>query len=259
MTALAVLITGATQGIGLAIAATFLRAGWRVAINSHLPEDGPKALAALAPLGEVIFLPADLSRPSEAERLVQEARAAFGGLECLVSNAGTYQDSAFGTLTEAQFDRTFNLNVKGMIFAAQAFASGCTGTETSPSIICTGSSNSFAAEADSVIYDASKGAVLMLVKSLAASLAKRGIRVNGIAPGLIRTPLTAAGLEAAGRERYLSHQIPLGRIGDPTEIGPAALFLAGQGAGYITGHMLTIDGGILAVQTTWGTEPCPTI
>jgi glucose 1-dehydrogenase len=149
------------------------------------------------------------------------------------------------------FDRTFALNVKGYLFAAQAFARQVAPGRENASIICVGSTNSMAAEKNSVVYDTSKGAVLMLVKSLAVTLAERGIRVNGLGPGIVETPLTAAGLAAPGVRKALERQIPLGRVGRPDDIGGAAVFLASPAARYITGQMLFVDGGILANQMSW--------
>jgi glucose 1-dehydrogenase len=97
--------------------------------------------------------------------------------------------------------------------------------------------------------------VLMMIRSLAVTLAPRGIRVNGIGPGIVETPLTAAGLGAPGVRAALERQIPLGRIGQPVDIGAAAVFLASEEASYITGQMLYIDGGILAHQLSWEVQP----
>jgi NAD(P)-dependent dehydrogenase (short-subunit alcohol dehydrogenase family) len=152
------------------------------------------------------------------------------------------------------FDRTFALNVRAGLFASQAFAGQVQPGQAGASIICVGSTNSMAAERDSVAYDASKGAVLMLVKSLAVTLADRNIRVNGIGPGLVRTPLTEAALASEKLSRALAGQIPLGRIAEPDDIGGAAVFLASDAARYITGQMLFIDGGILANQMSWEAE-----
>lgn len=244
-----VCITGATQGIGFAIATAFARHGARLVINSHLPDDG--AAARLGELTECHFVQADLSTVGGVRRLIDEAHDRLGRLDTLVNNAGTFQDVDFEDLQEAHFDRTFNLNVKGYLFAAQAFAEKVAAGQAGASIVCVGSTNSLAAERNSVAYDASKGAVLMLVRSLAVTLAQRGIRVNGIGPGIVETPLTARGLATPGVRKTLEAQIPLGRIAQPEDIGEAAVFLASPGAGYITGQMLYIDGGILANQMSW--------
>ena len=249
MSAPAVAITGSTTGIGYGIAEAFAKAGARLVINSHLPDNG--ALARLAALTECHFVQADLSTVAGAESFVRTAHAKLGWLDTLVNNAGTFLDRDFGTLDAAVFDRTFNLNVRGYLFAAQAFANLVSEGQENASIVCVGSTNSLAAERNSVVYDASKGAVLMLVRSLAMSLASRGIRVNGVGPGIIETPLTEPGLARPGTREMLAGQIPLGRVGQPDDVGGVAVFLASPAARYVTGQMLYVDGGIIAKQTSW--------
>lgn len=248
-----VCVSGSTQGIGLAIAEAFARTGARLVINSHVDDAASHAaLETLSALTEVRFVRADLSSAGGARAFVDAAHQCFGRLDTLVNNAGTFRDSAFDDLTEEMFDSTFSLNVKGYLFAAQTFVQRLTPDQSNASIICVGSTNSEAAEKDSVIYDASKGAVLMLVRSLAVTLAGRGIRVNGIGPGIVETPLTRAGLDAPQVRGRLQRQIPMGRIANPDDIGGAAVFLASAEARYITGQMLFVDGGILANQMSWG-------
>ncbi len=249
MTPQAVAITGSTHGIGYAIAEAFARAGARLAINSHLPDEG--AAERLGGLTECHFIRADMSSVAGAQGFIAAAREKLGRLDTLVNNAGSFRDVPFDELTEEVFDKTFALNVKGYLFAAQAFVRQLAPGQPNPSIICVGSTNSMAAEKNSVVYDTSKGAVLMLVKSLAVTLAERGVRVNGLGPGIVETPLTAAGLAAPGVRKALVRQIPLGRIGLPDDIGAAAVFLASPEARYITGQMLFVDGGILANQMSW--------
>lgn len=243
-------VTGSTLGIGRAIAGAFARAGGRVVING--PDDNDNgALAEISAWGECHHIAADLATGRGARDLIAGAVARLGGIDTLVCNAGSFFDTAFAELTEDRIDRTFDLNVKGALLCAQGFAAQVAPGHENPSIICTGSTNSLAAEKDSVAYDTSKGAVLMMIRSLAVSLAGRGIRVNGVGPGLIDTPLTAAGLAVAGVRAKVSAQIPLGRIGRPQDVAGAALFLASPLAGYVTGHMIYVDGGILAQQMSW--------
>jgi glucose 1-dehydrogenase len=249
MTNPAVAITGSTTGIGYAIAEAFAQAGARLAINSHIADTA--AVARLSDITECHFIEADISTVAGAQGFVAQASEKLGRLDTLVNNAGTYRDIEFDDLTEAIFERTFNLNVKGYLFAAQAFVKQLSAEQSNPSIICVGSTNSLAAEKNSVVYDTSKGAVLMLIRSLAVTLASRGIRVNGIGPGIVETPLTKAGLDTPGVRPALERQIPLGRVGMPADIGGAAVFLASPAARYITGQMLYVDGGILANQMSW--------
>lgn len=245
-----VAITGSTTGIGYAIAEAFARNGARLVINSHLADDGGAA-ERLGKLTECHFVQADISTVAGAQDFVAAAHEKLGRLDTLVNNAGTFRDTDFDDLTEEVFDRTFALNVKGYLFAAQAFVKGLAPGQENPSIVCVGSTNSLAAEKNSVVYDTSKGAVLMLIRTLAVTLAERGIRVNGIGPGIVETPLTAKGLVTPGVRPALERQIPLGRVGVPDDIGGAAVFLASLAARYITGQMLYVDGGILANQMSW--------
>lgn len=244
-----VCISGSTQGIGRAIAEAFARAGARLVINSHLPDEA--AARELGALTECHFVQADMSTVEGARGFVEQARERLGRLDTLVNNAGSFRDVAFEELDQKRFDDTFNLNVRGYLFASQAFAATVAPEQSGASIVCVGSTNSLGAERNSVAYDASKGAVLMLIRSLAVTLAPRRIRVNGIGPGIVETPLTEAGLASPGVRRTLEAQIPLGRVGMPVDIGAAAVFLASPGASYITGQMLYVDGGILANQMSW--------
>lgn len=249
MTRPCVCVTGSTQGIGFAIAKAFSKSGARIVINSH--EANSPALAELSELTECHYIQSDLSTEDGAKYLIEQAHRKLGALDTLVNNAGTFTDVEFGGLEGEMFDRAFDLNVKGYLFAAQAFAAHVPSGANGASIICVGSTNSLTAEKDSVIYDSTKGAILMMVRSLAVSLADRGIRVNGIGPGLIETPLTKAGLEVGDTRAIRRRQIPLGRIGQADDIGGAAVFLASADAAYITGQMLYIDGGIVARQMSW--------
>ena len=249
MKKLNVCVTGSTQGIGLAIAKEFARTGARLVINSN--EIDIAAVKEFMDLGECHFVCADLSTTKGAVSFIDQAYKKLGRLDTLVNNAGTFTDGKFGSLTETMFDLGFNLNVKGYLFAAQAFADKIDNNQTDASIICVGSTNSLSAEKNSVIYDSSKGAILMMVRSLAVSLADKGIRVNGIGPGIIETPLTKVGLDKPGTRETLKKRIPLGQIGTAEQIGGTAVFLASPAASYITGQMLYVDGGILAQQISW--------
>ena len=244
-----VCITGSTHGIGYGIAKAFALKGARLVINSHI--DNIEAKKKLSEITECHFIKADLSTVKGARNFIQKSYESLGNLDTLINNAGTFLDTNFEDVTEEIFDQTFNLNVKGYMFASQAFAEKIPKDRDTASIICIGSSNSKAAEKNSVIYDTSKGAILMMIRSLAISLAKKNIRVNGIGPGLIETPLNYAGINKGNNKKMLTAQIPLGRIGDPKDIGGTAVFLSSLEAKYITGQILYVDGGILANQMNW--------
>ena len=244
-----VCISGSTHGIGYGIAEAFAKKGARLVINSHLDDNG--ALKKLSDMTECHYVKSDLSTVAGAEYFVDKSFELLGNLNTLINNAGTFLDQDFENISEEDFDKTINLNVRGYMFASKAFAKKVTHNNENKSILCIGSSNSKAAEKNSVIYDTSKGAVLMMIRSLAISLAEKNIRVNGIGPGILETPLTKDGLEKGNNKQVLKSQIPLGRIGLPKDIGGAAVFLSSEEAEYITGQMLYIDGGILANQMNW--------
>lgn len=246
-----VVVTGSTFGIGLGIAQAMLEAGARVVLNSNRdPEDD--VLERLGKLGECHFVRADLSEVAECSRLIDEAAGLLGGLDCLCNNAGTFTDRPFVECDADDYARIMDLNVRGYYFTSQAFARVVGKRDADASIVCTGSTNGLRAEMESVLYDMSKGAVLMFVRSLALVMAKIGIRVNGIAPGLVKTPLH---LEYFGDRpdllSLLEGQIPLGRRAELDDVGPPAVFLASEAAKYITGQMLYLDGGMMAQQIIW--------
>lgn len=246
-----VLITGSTMGIGLGIAKKLLNAGAKVVINSRAEKD-KTLLKELNALGYCEYVRADLSKPNEAKAAVKEAFEKLEGLDCLINNAGTFADVPFEQLEEEHVDKTFNLNVKGYLFTSQEFVN-CVGKRNfDASIIHIGSTNSLQAEKGSIVYDCSKGAILMMIRSMAVSLAEKGIRCNGIGPGFIQTPLTQKGIDKNPNiVPTLSAQIPMNRIGNINDCGGAAVFLCSDASEYINGQMLYVDGGILSQQMIW--------
>jgi NAD(P)-dependent dehydrogenase (short-subunit alcohol dehydrogenase family) len=247
-------LTGGTEGIGLAMAESLIQQGASV-VTCGLKDPSPDLLAAYAGNPDFHIMQTDLSRPENAKDFVQQAFSRLGGLDHLINNAGTFQDVPFLDIGPEQFHKTFDLNVGGYFFCSQEFVRLVGSGNQEASIICVGSTNSIQAEEGSVLYDSSKGAVLMLVRSMAVELAPRGIRVNGIAPGIIETPLSAPGLTDATTRRCIEHQIPLGRIGVPRDVGGTAVYLCSDLAGYVTGQMIYVDGGVSALQMK--RTPCP--
>lgn len=239
----AALVTGSSQGIGLALATGLHEAGARV-ICHGLPQR-PAELPEWAG-----YVSADLCAPDAPAKLIEEAFKLEPGLDTLLCNAGSFFDIPFLEMTRERWDRTVALNQASVYFTAQAFAKRMVQEKRRGSIVITSSTNGFQAEMDSTAYDASKGALVMLTKSLAVSLADHGIRVNGVAPGLIRTPLTAGVTNSPENKAMLDHyekKVLLGRVGAPADVAGAAVFLTSDAASYITGETIIVDGGL----TTW--------
>ncbi|MCF3650494.1 SDR family NAD(P)-dependent oxidoreductase [Synoicihabitans lomoniglobus] len=236
----AALVTGSSQGIGLAIAQAIHAAGARVVFH------GKTDPAPAMPAGSA-WLTGDLLAKDGAEKLVRDAFAAAPDLNLLVCNAGSFFDAPFLEMDDERWDRTMDLNVRANYFVAQAFARELVARERPGSIVTTCSTNGFQSEADSTAYDTSKGALVMMTRSLAHSLAPHRIRVNGIAPGLIHTPLTAS-LKGTPQETHYEKKILLGRLGSAEDCAGAAVFLLSSAASYITGQIIVVDGGLTVGQ-----------
>lgn len=236
----AALVTGSSQGIGLAMGRSLQEAGARVVFHGLQP----------AVEGITSYVQADLMQNDGPQRLVDAAFALEPGIDTLVCNAGSFFDLPFLEMTRERWDKTMQLNLASAFFTAQAFARRLVAAKRGGSIVITSSTNGFQGEMDSCAYDASKGALVMLTKSLAVSLADHGIRVNGIAPGLIKTPLTAQWMESRDRT-LLDHyekKILLRRVGAPEDVAGAVTFLCSPAASYITGEVIVIDGGLTSCQ-----------
>jgi 3-oxoacyl-[acyl-carrier protein] reductase len=183
-----------------------------------------------------------VSKKAEIEKLFSEAKKSFGKVDILVNNAGVYEFAPIEDVTEEQFDKMFDLNVKGLILASKESVKHF-GTEGG-SIINISSIASTSAPATSSVYSGTKGAVDTITKVLAKELGPKNIRVNAINPGMVETEgVHAAGFAESEFRKQIEAQTPLGRIGQPDDIAPAAVFFASKDSAWITGETLSITGG----------------
>ncbi|MGO8961030.1 MAG: SDR family NAD(P)-dependent oxidoreductase [Streptosporangiaceae bacterium] len=247
-----VLVCGGSSGIGLATARRFLEEGSRVFLVGLGPSEVAAAVTGLREHGgDVAGLACDVSDEGNVARMVDAADAALHGIDVLANNAGTAQREPFLTITAADWDRILAVNLRGMFLVAQAVSNKMVLRGSGGVIINMSSTNGIAGEKDYAHYNASKGGVLLLTKTMAVELGRRGIRVNALCPGYIRSPLNAAiaaGLGDAFEEDYARQRIPLGRVGQPEEVAAAYAFLASEDASFVHGTGLVIDGGQLAVM-----------
>ncbi|HEX3881231.1 MAG TPA: glucose 1-dehydrogenase [Stellaceae bacterium] len=239
-----VLVTGAQQGIGAAMAAVFAVAGADVAVN-WLDDRAAAELVAEAVRGHgrrATVIKADLSRVDEARGLVAAAEAALGPIDVLVNNAGIFPRIDFLAMEEEDWDIVQAVNLKGSAFCAQAAARSMVKGGREGAIVSLTSGAAYRGSPHGVHYCASKGGIVSMTRQMALELAPHRIRVNAIAPGLTDTAQPRYGsteeeIAAGGRG------LPLGRIAQPEEIAKAAVFLASDDAGFITGQVIHVNGG----------------
>jgi 3-oxoacyl-[acyl-carrier protein] reductase len=247
-----VLITGGSSGIGLAAAERFLEEGSRVFVCGLDPGQVEAAVASLTGKGEISGLACDVSLEADVARLTGLATRALGGMDVLVNNAGIARRDPFLAISPADWDRILAVNLRGMFLTAQAVSRQMVERGGGGVIINMCSTNGIAGEEDYAHYNASKGGVLLLTKTMAVELGGHGIRVNALCPGYIRTPLNdaiAAGIGGGEFESaYIRDRIPLGRAGQAQDVAAAYAFLASDDAAFIHGSALVIDGGQLAVM-----------
>ena len=238
------IVTGAATGIGTAIAVSLAAAGAAVAVN-HLRDDEPadRVVARItAAGGRAIAVRADVSDRAQVKRLFTATRTAFGPVDVLVNNAAVFAFQPLAAVTEEEFHREFDTNVLGPILTVQEFA-GQTDL-VGGSVINIASSGITLFPANSGLYTATKSALTAVTKIAARELAARGIRVNAIAPGGVVTDnARASGILDGPAEARITAAIPLGRLGDPEDIGPVAVFLASDAARWITGDVIFAAGG----------------
>jgi NAD(P)-dependent dehydrogenase (short-subunit alcohol dehydrogenase family) len=237
------LITGADSGIGRAVAALYAREGADIAIL-YLCEhdDASKSKEIVEKVGRhAITIAGDIGDKQFCERAVQQTVEQLGKLDILVNNAGEqHYDEDIGNITEEQLKRTFQTNVFGMFFLTQAALPHL--KEGSAIVNCT-SETTYKGSPGLLDYSSTKGAIVGFTRSLAKNLVKKGIRVNGVAPGPIWTPLNPSGGQPPEKIPEFGKDTPMGRPGQPNEVAPSFLFLACEDSSYMTGQVLHPDGG----------------
>jgi len=239
------LVTGASKGIGASIAKHLAAEGAAVVVNYATSKQGADRVVGeiVEGGGKAVAVRANVAKQAEIERLFSETKQAFGRLDILVNNAGVYEFSPIDQITEGHFHKQFDLNVLGLILASQEAAKHF-GPEGG-SIINISSVASTLAPPNASVYSATKAAVDAVTKSLAKELGSRKIRVNAINPGMVETEgVHAAGFTESDFRKQVEAETPLGRIGQPEDIAPAAVFLASPDASWITGETLVIAGGL---------------
>jgi 3-oxoacyl-[acyl-carrier protein] reductase len=237
-------VTGASKGIGADIAKHLAAEGAAIVVNYASSKEGADRVVDEITKrgGQAIAVQGDVAKKIDIERLFAATNKAFGRLDILVNNAGVYQFAPLEEVKENEFHREFNTNVLGLILATQE-AVKYFGAEGG-SIINIGSVASSATPPASVIYTATKGAVDAVTRVLAKELGPRKIRVNSINPGAIVTEgYRAVGIPGSDFEKQAVAQTPLGRIGQPRDIAPVAVFLASPDGAWITGETLRVAGG----------------
>jgi 3-oxoacyl-[acyl-carrier protein] reductase len=243
-----VLITGAGIGIGRATSFAFARAGFHVAVTDVLAEEGEAVAAAIRDEGgSAKFYRLDVRSTAEAEAVAAEILASHGAIDVVVANAGIAHRVPLAELTDEKWDHTLEIDLKGMLRVVRPAIPGMKAKGIG-AVICLSSIMGVAYGWDEhVAYSAAKSGVVGLVRGLAVELARSGIRVNGIAPGYIRTAQALSSVHSLGPEglEQAANFIPMGRVGEPEDIADVVLFLASPAARYLTGQVVAVDGGLL--------------
>ena len=237
------IVTGGARGIGAAIALKLAEQGADLVINDiSEPEAGIGVLADIAKLGgRSMFIAANISKMEDAKRLVEKAIAGMGKIDILVNNAGITRDNLIMRMSEEEWDSVIAVNLKGTFNCLQAVTRPML-KQRSGVIVNLASVVGIAGNPGQANYSASKAGVIGLTKTAAKELASRGIRVNAVAPGFIATEMTKK-LPADYADK-LKAAIPLGFLGEPGNVADVVVFLAGDGAAYVTGEVIKIDGGL---------------
>jgi glucose 1-dehydrogenase len=240
------LVTGSSRGIGRGIALRFAQEGANVAINYVGGRDAAEETRQAAAVYGIkaVTIPADISSADAVRDLVTAAAFALGPLDILVNNAGVEKHAAFWDVTEEDYDRVLDINLKGTFFATQAMVRHLMEGGRKGRIINLSSVHEEMPFPNFTAYCMSKGGMRMFTRNLAVELGGLGITVNNIAPGAIETPINSTLLHNPVKLKSLLGQIPLARLGQPDDVAGLAVFLASEDAAYVTGSTYYVDGGL---------------
>ena len=243
------IVTGGGRGIGRAIALAFAREGAIVVVNDidQAADDTAKEITSMG--SQALAVKANVSNSEEVNKMIETVAGKFGRIDILVNNAGISMARPSEDLTEEEYDRVLDVNLKGVFLCSQAVGRVMI-KQKSGRIINISSTNGLFGQKARAAYDASKGGVVAITRSLAVEWAKNGVIVNSIAPGWVRTEMFAhlerRGIYDQKAQRAMIREIPMKRLGDPTDIANTAIFLASDLCSYITGQIIVVDGGLTA-------------
>jgi len=240
------IVTGSRRGIGKEIALALAKAGANVVVSDINLDDCNKVVEEIKAIGKKgLAVKADVSNPEDVSQMINLTTEKFGKVDILVNNAGIYMQKSLTDLTEQDFDRVLDINLKGVFLCSKAAVPEMIKQDKGKIINITSIAGQVGF-ANSSAYCASKGAVINMTRELALELAQYKINVNAIGPGVIETDMTKELLKDKATRETLLANIPLSRIGKPEDIANAALFLASDNSDYITGITLFVDGGWIA-------------
>ncbi|MBM3265234.1 MAG: SDR family oxidoreductase [candidate division Zixibacteria bacterium] len=254
LTGKAAVVTGAGRGIGRAIAVRLGQEGADVAVVDIHAQSAEETASAIRALGRrSVVLTVDLSRVEQIRVMIDQVVEAFGRVDILVNNAGRVEIKPFLDVTEAEWDQTLDLNLKGTYFCLQAAARQMVKQGGGGRIVNMSSVSGRGGRADSSAYAASKMGIISVTRSAALALAQHGIRVNAVCPGIVPTPMwdkidedraRLFGYQAGTARAQLVEKVPLKRVAEAEEIAAAVAFLASDDSSFVTGQALNVDGGL---------------